>query len=372
MLRTPPGLPRPQAENHSSRENSILQLELILYEETSPQGLCYSFHVCHVHICYQPHDTTLCLALNRYMYFKDIKKKNMPYIYLQMYHFPWSILQLCSFTWIPAPQPKNWSIFPRAGLLTTKSWRFLLPENAFTSSPVLKNISIRKVILSWQLFFFSPCSKDVVPLPPGLYGFWWESSDIESVVLCLRCVLYLWPLSRFPFYLWFLAVWLRCAWMCFSVYFQFCLECMEFLEPKAICLSHKLESSSHYFFERFFCLTLSLQPSSCSEASSLPFLPATLAGKRQEGSFGGGSPASFSHQVLSGWWTDLRALGKTHPPPWVHWDDIFFVLKKKGVSDFSGEKGVNFSGDSRGVSLCSSWELGDWGTEHRAAGKCSR
>lgn len=67
------------------------------------------------------------------------------------------------------------------------------------------------------------------------------------------------PLSLASFKISFLSlVFSSLTLMCFFVYFQFCLECMESLEPKAICLSQKLESSSHYFFERFFCLILSL------------------------------------------------------------------------------------------------------------------
>ena len=89
-----------------------------------------------------------------------------------------------------------------------------------------------------------------------LYGFWWESSDIENVVLCFQYVLYLYPASfKIPF---LSLVFSSLTLMCLFVYFQFCLEFMKFLEPEDICLSQKLGSSSHYFFEYFCCLTLSL------------------------------------------------------------------------------------------------------------------
>lgn len=89
-----------------------------------------------------------------------------------------------------------------------------------------------------------------------LCGFWWESSDIENVVLCLQRVLYLCPASfKIPF---LSLVFSSLTLMCLFVYFQFRLEFLKFLEPEDICLSQKPESSSHYSFEYFCCLTLSL------------------------------------------------------------------------------------------------------------------
>ena len=89
-----------------------------------------------------------------------------------------------------------------------------------------------------------------------LCGFWWESSDIENVVLCLQHVLYLCPASfKIPF---LSLVFSSMTLMCLFVYFQFQLEFLKFLEPEDICLSQKPGSSSHYSFEYFCCLTLSL------------------------------------------------------------------------------------------------------------------
>ena len=89
-----------------------------------------------------------------------------------------------------------------------------------------------------------------------LCGFWWESSDIENVVLCLQHVLYLCPASfKIPF---LSLVFSSLTLMCLFVYFQFQLEFLKFLEPEDICLSQKPGSSSHYSFEYFCCLTLSL------------------------------------------------------------------------------------------------------------------
>lgn len=70
------------------------------------------------------------------------------------------------------------------------------------------------------------------------------------------CALFLWMLSRFSFYLSFLAVWLWRAHVCILVIFQFCFE---FTEDQDAFLK-SWEISSRYSFEYCFCLVLSFPP----------------------------------------------------------------------------------------------------------------
>lgn len=81
----------------------------------------------------------------------------------------------------------------------------------------------------------------------------------KAVTLKTFGALFLWMLSRFSFYIWFLAVW--CAHVRFLVIFQFCFEFTELLKPEdqdAFLKSWQI--SSHYSFEYFFCLILSSPP----------------------------------------------------------------------------------------------------------------
>lgn len=119
---------------------------------------------------------------------------------------------------------------------------------------------------SWRIFllekqpwvddFSLQCFEEVVPLLSGLCWFWWESSDIENVVLWLQCVLFLWMPSKFSFYLSFQ----QCDFdgpMCALLFiFSSALHLLNFLNLKINAFFNSWEISSHYFFEYFFCLIL--------------------------------------------------------------------------------------------------------------------
>lgn len=81
-------------------------------------------------------------------------------------------------------------------------------------------------------------------------------SEKKAVTLKMICALFLWMLSRFSFYLSFLAVWLWRAHVCILVIFQFCFE---FTEDQDAFLK-SWEISSRYSFEYCFCLVLSFPP----------------------------------------------------------------------------------------------------------------
>lgn len=87
-------------------------------------------------------------------------------------------------------------------------------------------------------------------------GFWWESTDIENVVLWLRCVLFLWKPSRFSFYLSFQQCDFDGHTCALLFIFNSALNLLNFLNLKIDAFFNTWEISSRNFFEYFFCLIL--------------------------------------------------------------------------------------------------------------------
>lgn len=119
---------------------------------------------------------------------KELQKKyihTVSFIYLCIYIYGRSLFYHVDLTYLLVSfhfTPLSTSCM--SGILVTNSqilyfWEYL------TLSSFLKDSFARYTILGWQSFFQQ--FEYVIPLPSGLYGFWWEVSQ-----LILLRILYTW------------------------------------------------------------------------------------------------------------------------------------------------------------------------------------